>query len=109
MGRTKPYVLQRFQDYGAKLAAATITLGLVLVLSGTVTCGLMYNINVRRSGKPTGQALCLMLCCPCCPQPPPRKFAGMSSDDEEEAPAPASSRQPNFNTGMPNASSAMLP
>merc|ERR1712125_260125 len=34
--RTKPYVLQRFQDFGAKLAAVTIVLGIVLVISGMV-------------------------------------------------------------------------
>mmetsp|Transcript_45322 Transcript_45322/g.129385 ORF Transcript_45322/g.129385 Transcript_45322/m.129385 type:complete len:389 (+) Transcript_45322:85-1251(+) len=87
--RTEPRVLERFRTHGTRLAVSTMVLGLVLTVSTTFSCCLMYNLNIKRRGRPTAAELALMLCCPCCARDAHRKFSkpqeSDESDEEEEA------------------------
>lgn len=90
--RVEPLVLEKFRESNSFLSMMTIILACVLFCSTSVTCCLMYNVNVKRKGKPTGCELFIMLF-PCCGEGVRKKFDGRKfqrtgsgeSEDDDEA------------------------
>lgn len=91
--RAQPRVLVEFMDCGLRLAVATASLGVALLLSVFCTFCILYNVNMSRRGLPTALELGLMMLCPCCSHHVHRRFhedyfekdfAEGDSDGEEE-------------------------
>jgi len=81
--RTEPRVLDDFRTHGTRLAVTTLTLGLILAVSTVNSCRLMYNVNMRRRGKPSATELGAMMCCPCCAQETHSKFHELELSSSE--------------------------
>eukprot|EP00928_Gymnodinium_smaydae_P047033 TRINITY_DN31372_c0_g1_i1.p1 TRINITY_DN31372_c0_g1~~TRINITY_DN31372_c0_g1_i1.p1 ORF type:complete len:443 (+),score=72.61 TRINITY_DN31372_c0_g1_i1:80-1330(+) len=95
--RTKSRVLEQFEKYDFRVSMVTIVLAFALGISSCGSCLHMYNINVRREGKPNACSLCYMMLCPC--------FAGdykrftLGDDSDHEDPPLVNSREIEFASG----------
>jgi hypothetical protein len=107
--RTEAHVFWRFESFDFRMALITMMLGVGLGVSALGTCLFMYNINMRREGKPNACSLCFMMLCPCFASDYKRFTLGEDSD--EEAAEAVSSRDMNFGpggSGAPQAAASLV-